>query len=58
MKRKMASKETCPSNKTTNGGNGSYMRRKVVKDQVRGDKRLSKGMVANVTTTGRPSVKA
>lgn len=58
MKRKMASKESCPCNKTTSGGNGAYMRRKAVADAVRGDKRLSKGMVANVTSTGRPSVKS
>lgn len=34
MKRKMASKENIPTKKTTNGGNGGYMRRAVMKDNV------------------------
>ena len=34
MKRKMMSRENIPMKKTTNGGNGAYMRRKMMTDTV------------------------
>lgn len=50
MKRKMMSSENIPSKKTTNGGNGSYMRRKIMQDKV--DQRHGKKQVgSNVAGT-------
>lgn len=34
MKRKMMTRENVPNKSTTNGGNGSYMRRSIMKDKT------------------------
>lgn len=53
MKRKMMTMEKVPSKKTTNGGNGAYMRRSIMKDKNKG------GMTANaVTATGKKTLRA
>jgi hypothetical protein len=51
MKRKMMTPEKVPSKKTTNGGNGSYMRRAIMKDK-------KGGMTGVVTATGRKTLRA
>lgn len=50
-KRTMMSQETIPSLKKTNGGNGAYMKREIMKEPKGG---LTKPM----TATARRSVKA
>jgi len=58
MKRKMMAKEAIPAKKTTNGGNGSYMRRSVMQDKKRGGKPLSSNLKQNATATGKAVLKA
>ena len=58
MKRKMMTRENIPSKKTTNGGNGAYMRRAIMQDKKRGKHGKSSGMTGPVTATGRPTVKS
>lgn len=54
----MMARESIPSKKTTNGGNGSYMLRKPVKDVKRGDKKMSPNMLDGQTATGKAVLKA
>jgi hypothetical protein len=51
MQRKQMTRETVPTNKTTNGGNGGYSQRQQMSC-------AKPGMTGPVTATGKPTVKA
>tara|TARA_R110000803_G_scaffold41248_3_gene88750 strand:+ start:1250 stop:1432 length:183 start_codon:yes stop_codon:yes gene_type:complete len=55
MKRKMMTKEIVPDNSTTNGGNGAYMRRKIMQDKTGPDH--GKKVVREHITGVAPAVK-